>query len=118
MQIHYAETYTATIYCGFKPGYGSLNRFKKDCIRQAEAICQKYCNEVGFCCTIEPTSFVYKDGNEPGVKVGLINYPRFIKKPSEIKNHAIKIATLLKEAFEQHRVSIICTDETIMLGEK
>lgn len=118
MNKHFTETFNATIYCGFKPGYKSMVKFSEDCLLEAEAICQKYCDENGYGLTIEPTRFIYKDGNEDGVKVGLINYPRFPRKPIEIKNIALFLANELKEHFKQERVSIVFTDETIMLGSK
>ena len=44
---------------------------------KAIKVVEKYCNEVGYCVTIKPTLYVYKGGEEHGVEVGLINYPRF-----------------------------------------
>jgi len=116
MEIHYAETFTATIYCGFKPGYDGMEDYES--MSLAEVVCQEYCNKYGAGFTIEPTKFIYTNGRENGVKIGLINYPRFPKRPIEIKNIAIQIAAELKEVFKQHRVSIVCSDETIMIGEK
>jgi hypothetical protein len=116
MYQHVVETFTAQIYCGFKPGYDGIEEY--DSMAMAAAICQNYCDKYGMAFTIEPTRFIYKGGNENGVKVGLINYPRFPKRHNEIKNIALEIAAELKEHFKQHRVSIVCSDVTIMLGEK
>jgi hypothetical protein len=118
MKQHTTKTFTATIYCGFRPGYGNMVQFTEDCMEQAEKICQTYCDKNSYGLTIEPTRFIYKNGWEDGVKVGLINYPRFPRKPIEIKNIALEIASELKSHFRQERVSIVFTDETIMLGEK
>lgn len=43
----------------------------------AREICRAYCDEVGYCVTVTPTSYVYTGGEESGFIVGLINYPRF-----------------------------------------
>jgi hypothetical protein len=82
---------------------------------QAELIVQKYCDEIGFGVSIKPTRFIYTDGSEDGVEIGLINYPRFPKTVEDIKEHALTIASILMVKFNQHRCSIVFTDETVML---
>lgn len=119
--ITMSPTYNATIYCGFKPGYEDIDIDSRWIERQmvrAEAICQDYCNEVSFGVTVEPVKFFYKNGWEHGVKVGLINYPRFEPGKEAIREHALQIGKMLKEIFEQHRVSIVFSDVTVMIGEK
>lgn len=46
-------------------------------IEYAMEICQEYCNEVGWCVTVDETEYIYKGGSEPGFIVRAINYPRF-----------------------------------------
>jgi hypothetical protein len=108
-------TFQATIFCGFKPGYSALVKFDEDYFNEAKIICQAYCDKIGFCVTIKPTFFIYTDGSEPGVEVGIINYPRFPKEFEEIKRLALDLAKQLKKHFLQKRVSVVFTDETIML---
>lgn len=118
--INIASTYNATIYCGFRPGYEEYNPQQSWInlqLTKAEAICQDYCNEVGLCVTVEPTKYFYKNGWEHGVKVGLINYPRFEPGKDVIQEHSLQIAKMLKEAFKQNRVSIVFTDVTVMIGD-
>lgn len=107
------KTYTANIYVGVRASYGVLYYT----IAEVKEVCQKYVDKMGLCVTVTPTSFVYTGGNEPGAIVGLINYPRFPKEESEIKETAIELATILKEKLSQNRVTIVCTDETIMIGD-
>lgn len=77
--------------------------------------CQKYCNDVGFCITLTPTTFIYTNGSEPGIIVGCIQYPRF-PLPNEInKMKAMELAKQLMKASNQFRVSIMMLDEVIML---
>ncbi len=104
-------TFFANIYLGTRHGYFG------DCtpINSIRDWLQKYCNDVKLRVTLTPTEFIYVDGNEPGVIVGLINYPRFPKPIDEIKNAAITIAKGLMELCHQERLSIVCSDETIML---
>lgn len=46
-------------------------------IAKATELCRAHCDEVGLCVTVTPTTYVYTGGEEDGVIVGLINYPRF-----------------------------------------
>lgn len=107
------ETYTAEIYCGLKEGYeGKI--YNQGLVRP---VVQNYCDTVKLGCTITFTHFVYVEGDEPGVVVGIINYPRFPKTRAEIQFHAFELAELLKDRFNQHRVSVVFPDKTVMLGE-
>ena len=104
-------TFTANIYVGLKEGYeGPTHTFDG-----ARFIIREYVSSIGLCVTITPTEFWYVNGNEPGIIVGLINYPRFPTTPQRIKDMAIELGYQLKDAFKQQRISIVCTDETIML---
>lgn len=106
-------TFNAQIYVGLRKGYDGpvADSYK------AEAVCQDYVNRVGWCVTVTNTFFMYKDGCEPGVIVGIINYPRFPRTIKELKRMTIELAKLLKKELKQNRVSIVFTDETIMLGK-
>lgn len=105
------KTFEAKIYIGLRPDYGDVmcNEY------MIKKICQDYCNEVGLCVTATPTTFHYKDGWEHGMIVGLINYPRFPSSNEEIIDNAIKLGYRLMYKLKQNRVSIVTTDETIML---
>jgi hypothetical protein len=65
-----APTFTAAIYIA-----GDLNA--------ARATCRDFCM-TSLCVTIEPVEFIYTGGSETGVRVGLINYPRFPAEPDAI----------------------------------
>lgn len=112
------QTFTASIYVGYKPNYDiksasffeAQNSLARDLVRD-------YCNDVGLCVTFTPTEFIYTNGNEPGVVIGLINYPRFETTSDVIKAKAFAIAQILKHTLEQSRVSVVCTDKTYMLED-
>ena len=114
LQTTIAPTYRAEIYCGLRPGYKGI-QFPISFIYK---ICQNYCNEIGLCVTVTPTKFIYHNGSEDGAIIGLINYPRFQLSPEDIKDRAVKIAAILKDKCKQYRISIVCDDQTIMLGDK
>lgn len=106
------KTFQAKIYVGF------LNRETKKNIgslKKARKLCQEYVDDVSLCVTITPTEFIYVHGREKGIKVGLINYPRFPEGDFQIKIYAMNLAEKLMIAFQQCRVSIVLPSETIML---
>lgn len=106
-------TFTATIYVGLEVRATG----KRFTTKEALAICQRYCDDVGLCVSVTRTRFVYTKGSEPGVAVGLINYPRFPVPVATIKALALELAGLLREGLRQLRVSVVFPDETVMLGD-
>lgn len=82
-------------------------------IAHARQACREYCLAVGLCVTIEPLEFIYTGGEEAGIRVGLINYPRFPSDPPQIKEKATALAGLLKTRLCQHSYSIVTPDETV-----
>lgn len=105
------ETFVANIYVGLRHGYsGTLTP-----VDDVRTWVQDFCNEVKLGVTMTNTEFIYVDGNEPGVIIGLINYPRFPKPIFEIKNTALTLAENLMKLCHQERISIVFSDETIML---
>jgi hypothetical protein len=107
------KTFTATIYVGRKVRYdGRVHRL--DAIRKALSA---YVNEVGLCVTLTETEFIYSNGGEMGVAVGLINYPRFPSEPVKVRAHALKIAEMLMKVCEQMKVTIVFPDATWTIGE-
>ena len=82
-------------------------------VEQAKTVLRRYCYDIGFCVTVEPTVYIYTGGEEAGVRVGIINYPRFPAEPEKLWEHAIKIADTMREALCQHSYSIIGPDKTV-----
>lgn len=112
------DTFTATIYVGLL----EVKLFDDDrysgtthSLRAVSDEVRKYVDEVGLCVTITETTFVYKNGSEPGVAVGLINYPRFPSPRALVEKHAMELARRLLKAAKQMRVSIVYPDSTVML---
>ena len=99
MNWHTELTYTATIYLAGDPVV-------------AERVCREYCDEFGLCVTVSPTRFVYTRGEEAGVAVGLVNYPRFPKSPEQITDTAKHLALVLREKMDQESVMIVTPDRT------
>ncbi len=74
--------------------------------------CAAYCDDVGFCVTVSPTTYVYTGGQEAGFIVGLINYPRYPATTDEIFRAAREIADKLRMHLYQDSYSIQTPTET------
>ncbi len=79
---------------------------------------QVHCDQVGLCVTVEPTTYVYTGGAESGVRIGLINYPRFPSTALDIGRRAKAFALILLDALEQESVSVVATDGTTWLSRR
>lgn len=75
--------------------------------------CRSYADEVGFCVTATPTTYIYRDGEEEGYIIGLINYPRFPSSPEAIWNHAETLAERLRIEAGQESYTIQAPDKTV-----
>lgn len=83
---------------------------------EAETACLDYCDTVGFCVTVTKTTYCYTGGEEAGVIVGLINYPRFPMKPEEIVRHADDLAEFLCFRLGQESYSIQTREATMWVS--
>jgi hypothetical protein len=108
-------TYTANIYCGLRRGYGPEGKLHT--VEEVLDSIQEWCDEGNDGVTVTPTIFVYEGGREPGVIVGLANYPRNPRSAAQIEERAKRIARFLREEFGQERVSIVFPDHSLMIGE-
>lgn len=73
---------------------------------QAVKSAREYCDEISWCFTVTKTMYVYKGGQEEGVIIGLINYPRFPNSPSTIDSHAMALGLKLIKDLNQQSFSI------------
>ena len=105
------ETYEIKIYVGLRAQYTEIIYDIED----AKNLLRNKMMKEPNCVTITPTDFIYHQGEEPGYVIGLINYPRFPRTREEMMNIAIRIAEEHMLYFNQHRVSIVASDKTIML---
>jgi hypothetical protein len=81
-------------------------------LAQAKQVCREHCFEIGLCVTVEPVTYIYTGGEEEGVRVGLINYPRFPATHEELREKARGLADVLLERLCQHSYSIVGPDDT------
>lgn len=96
------KAYNVQIWVGLRKGYTD----EIVSMETVRSICDKHINESKNCVTITPTEFRYVAGNEPGVIVGLINYPRFPRTRKEIRKRAFALAEILMTELGQFRVTV------------
>jgi hypothetical protein len=78
-------------------------------------ICQKYVDSIGWCVTVTPTKFLYKNGREDGAIIGIINYPRFPSTTVDIKERVEILAVKLLRDLHQLRLTIVDDSVSLML---
>jgi hypothetical protein len=79
---------------------------------QARQACREECMRQGLCVTVESASYIYTCGEEAGIVVGLINYPRFPAATVEIVDRAKQLGTLLMDRLCQRSFSIMTPFKT------
>lgn len=112
------RSYYATIYLG-------LREHQSGRIATPESVyefVQAYVSSFGKgtpagCVSVTPTKFIYVDGAEEGLAIGLINYPRFPADEPAIRAAALSLAEELAVEFRQCRVSVVFPEQTIMLTQ-
>lgn len=87
-------------------------------LAQAKQVCREFCFEIGLCVTVEPLDYIYTGGEEAGVRVSLINYPRFPTTEHELEGKASALANRLMERLCQHSYSIVGPRETVWFSRR
>lgn len=85
---------------------------------RAVEICERFCTDNGYCVTVDPTTFVYKFGKEQGVRVGLIDYPRFPQSQGDMEWRARQIADLLLTGLNQGSYTIVGPMKSIFVSRR
>lgn len=81
-------------------------------IERAKDVIRRECYYYGLCVTIEPTTFIYTGGEEAGVVIGFVNYPRFPSTPAEIFRRAEELAGKLIPEMNQKSALLVGADKT------
>lgn len=81
-------------------------------INVAKQLCREYCFDIGLCVTVEQVSFIYTGGEEIGIRVGLINYPRFPTTGKDLENVTKTLADKLMQGMFQQSYSIVGPEST------
>lgn len=101
-------TYRVDICFGLAPGYDLSSAETIRHQREAAgSVCYRYCEQERIGLTITETAFVYPGGQEPGLVVSLINYPRFPRQNVEVLQIALKVADELLFVLDQERMTVV-----------
>ena len=84
----------------------------------ARQVCREYCFEEGLCVNIQPNEYIYTGGSEIGVRVELINYPRFPKTEKELVLIAKNLGFNLMFAMFQSSFSIQTPTTTTWISRR
>jgi hypothetical protein len=87
-------------------------------IDQAKYVCREWCMEVGACVTVEAVDYIYTGGEERGVRVGFINYPRFPSDAETLFNRAGDLAEKLMHRLCQNSYSIVGPENTVWVSRR
>ena len=109
--ISCVKTFNINIYVGFYNKKTGETKTLNDVYR----ICQEYCNVYSDCFSVTPTKFIYKNGNEDGAIITIINYPRFPETENKLIDKAISLGNKLKEGLNQYAISIVTPNNTFMI---
>lgn len=94
-------------------------------IERAKLLCREFCDAIGWCVTVTPTTYVYRGstsddfGNitrgdyEDGVMIGIINYAKYPQHPAQLWDRAEHLAEFLVAGLYQHSCSIQGPSHTV-----
>jgi len=82
-------------------------------VDDVKRICREYTWNHGLCVTITPTDYIYTGGEESGVIIEIINYPRFPATSTKIAETAINLGMNLVHGLHQRSFSVMTPDETV-----
>lgn len=87
-------------------------------IHDARRVCKNFCRENKCCVTVSETSYIYPGGEEFGVVVGLLNYPRFEVDTGVLTDQSITLAQGLLKGCFQDSVLIVTPENTIWFSRR
>lgn len=105
MKTKVVETYWARIYIA-----GDYNR--------ARDICRNYCYKEGACVNVTKNQYIYTGGEESGVIIEIINYPRFPKSNDELDEQAYQLGLLLRSELYQDSFTVVTPTSTLWISSR
>jgi hypothetical protein len=111
------KTFQASIFIGLEYGY-TQKQINENLVIESLSELQKQLSaekNIFLSASVSKTNIVLNDQNEQHLKIDFINYPKFPLDENIFKDEVLIIGKELMKQFEQNRILIIYTDETIML---
>ena len=111
------KTFQASIFIGLEYGY-TQKQIDENLVIESLSELQKQLSaekNIFLSASVSKTNIVLNDQNEQHLKIDFINYPKFPLDENIFKDEVLIIGKELMKQFEQNRIVIIYTDETVML---
>ena len=111
------KTFQASIFIGLEYGY-TQKQINENLVIESLSELQKQLSaekNIFLSASVSKTNIVLNDQNEPHLKIDFINYPKFPQSEEIFKDEVLHFGKELMKQFEQNRIVIIYTDETVML---
>lgn len=111
------KSFFATINLGLLRGYSDILIKKADVYLAIQQFQNNLIQEKALylSLSVSECDIVMSGQIEPHLKLNFINYPKFQLEEKELKKHIEDLAKTLMIAFEQNRVVIEFSDETLMI---
>jgi len=85
---------------------------------KARDICRSFCYDKGLCVNITKNNYIYTGGEEQGVIVEIINYPRFPSYKEDIDAITYELGIKLRQELCQNSLTIINPDTTYWISNR
>lgn len=111
------KTFQASIFIGLEYGY-TQKQINENLVIESISELQKQLSaekNIFLSASVSKTNIVLNDQNEQHLKIDFINYPKFPLSEEIFKDEVLHFGKELMKQFEQNRIVIIYTDETVML---
>ncbi len=113
------KTFQASIFIGLEYGY-SQKQIDENLVIESLSELQKQLSkekDIYLSASVSKTVIVLNNQKEPHLKIDFINYPKFPLSEEILKDEVLIFGKELMKQFEQNRIIIIFTDETVMLEQ-
>lgn len=99
------ETYWSRIYIA-----GDFNK--------ARDVCRNFCFVKGLCVNVTKNNYIYTGGEETGVIVEIINYPRYPLTKEEIDESTYDLGLKLRDQLCQDSFTVVNPDNTFWISSR
>ena len=113
------KTFQASIFIGLEIGY-TQKKINENLVIKSLSELQKQLSkkkDIYLSASFSKAVIVLNKQKEKHLKIDFINYPKFPLSEEIFKNEVLNIGKALMKQFEQNRILIIYTDETVMLEQ-
>lgn len=113
------KTFQASIFIGLEYGY-TQKQINENLVIESLSELQKQLSaekNIFLSASVSKTNIVLNDQNEQHLKIDFINYPKFPLSEEIFKDEVLHFGKELMKQFEQNRILIIYTDETVMFEQ-